>query len=403
MRGMRLLSSIVFLVGVAGCGTPCANVSDPSGVWSRAALARVDVYDASASCDGDRVFGAAVPQVSRTFPPNGKVDLDTTPGHHTVVLTLYADAAGTLPFAGACTSGDFGAASDTCLALTLDLFPCSGVGCICVRSPDSCPSGMHCDDRGTCQPGCGQGLRACSGTCIPDGTCCSSDCTNPPGPNACFVGACAIDTGSSCTYTPVAGSQVCSDRCCVPTNGTCGSDCRLTCNPGWADCDGDSSNGCEQSLTDVNNCGACSRWCGFEHAKADCSTGMCSFVSCNSGYVNCDANTSNGCGCKGNGCCSGSSGSTCQTSHFNGIGQTFYDCAAQNTLDATQATEACVAYTGSASQCGSVTCPGVAICSEGSSMGCNCWMYTGTEAGRVRENLPGACNCSSHPNLPSWN
>jgi len=397
---MRQLCLSAFLVGAAGCGgTPCANVADPTGLWSRAALAKVDVYDGKASCDGDRVRGAPAPLESRSFAPGATVDFDTSPGHRTIVLTLYSDAAGTVAFAGACASGNYGANSNTCLSLTLDVFPCGGVGCVCVRSPDSCPLGLHCDDAGTCQPGCADGLRACGGDCIPPSSCCPSDCTAPPGPAACFTGACAVE-GGGCTYTPVAGSRVCSTTCCVPTNGACNPDCTLACAAGWANCDGDPSNGCEQNIYDVNSCGACFRVCSYAHAKAACPTGTCVLAGCNAGWVNCDGNTANGCACAGNGCCAGG---TCQTAHTNGVGQTFYDCVAQGTLDATQATEACAAFTGSAGQCGSLTCAGTAICSEGSGQACDCWIYSGTAAGHVRTSSPGACNCSSRPNLANWN
>src|SRR5262249_55257177 len=51
-----------------------------------------------------------------------------------------------------------------------------------------------------------------------------------------------------------------------------GGVCRLKCNPGWGDCNGDPRDGCEQELlTDHNNCGACNMRC----ASGICINGMC--------------------------------------------------------------------------------------------------------------------------------
>src|SRR5262249_54745687 len=111
----------------------------------------------------------------------------------------------------------------------------------------------------------------------------------------------------------------------------------------------------------------------------------------------------NGCECAGSGCCASGA---CQTLHDNGVGQQFDDCVAGGTYDQTQATEACAAFTGDASQCHvSTTCAsGVsAVCSDGSSSACNCWVFGGSGVGKVKTNSQGNCNCSVHGNSPSWN
>ncbi len=68
--------------------------------------------------------------------------------------------------------------------------------------------------------------------------------------------------------------------------------CGFTCNPGFADCDGNPSNGCEVNLgTDEANCGQCGRICNGTCANGGSS---CS-VSCTWPRADCDGNGFNGC------------------------------------------------------------------------------------------------------------
>jgi hypothetical protein len=105
---------------------------------------------------------------------------------------------------------------------------------------------------------------------------------------------CHADTSSD-----VENCGSCNTVCPVPPNST--PDCRTgvcgyTCLAGWADCDGDAANGCEVHLVgDVANCGACGHACAaLANAKPTCAQQACSFV-CDSGFANCDGNVSNGC------------------------------------------------------------------------------------------------------------
>lgn len=94
-------------------------------------------------------------------------------------------------------------------------------------------------------------------------------------------GAC----GSACyDLTGLHGTQAC-------VNGKC----QYSCEEGWANCDGDWSNGCEVDLTsDVHNCGACGNDCTRPHTVSQCVDGQCSF-ECEVGWGNCDGDWSNGC------------------------------------------------------------------------------------------------------------
>lgn len=89
---------------------------------------------------------------------------------------------------------------------------------------------------------------------------------------------------SSCAL-PHATAHACVGGMCVPD----------TCDSGWDNCDGIAANGCEIDLmTDVSNCTACGVVCSFPHATAVCD-GMCALGSCDPGYLDCDADASNGC------------------------------------------------------------------------------------------------------------
>ncbi len=63
----------------------------------------------------------------------------------------------------------------------------------------------------------------------------------------------------------------------------------LTCDSGYADCNG-GSDGCEALLTSDTNCGGCGITCG---GGQTCSAGSC--VACGAGLLDCDGNGANGC------------------------------------------------------------------------------------------------------------
>jgi hypothetical protein len=70
----------------------------------------------------------------------------------------------------------------------------------------------------------------------------------------------------------------------------------LTCPPGFGDCDGDPSNGCEGALeTSIMNCGECAVMCEAGAGETPlCSAGSC-VRACDPGFGDCDASATNGC------------------------------------------------------------------------------------------------------------
>lgn len=69
----------------------------------------------------------------------------------------------------------------------------------------------------------------------------------------------------------------------------------IACPEDFADCDGEPSNGCEATLaTSPLNCGACGVACASVHQDALCSAGTC-IALCQAGFADCDGDASNGC------------------------------------------------------------------------------------------------------------
>jgi hypothetical protein len=96
---------------------------------------------------------------------------------------------------------------------------------------------------------CAGGALDCSGTCV------SSDVHD--------CGTC----GHDCTGLPhVSGATSCT------TAGAC-SFPASACAPGWADCDGNPDNGCEQDITTPASCGACGNVCPADDPV--CGGGAC--------------------------------------------------------------------------------------------------------------------------------
>jgi hypothetical protein len=100
--------------------------------------------------------------------------------------------------------------------------------------------------------------------------------------------------------------------------------------------------------------------------------------------------------------CPASCATTC-TTHDNGVGQNYYDCdplySSNNPWTQAAALEACTALTGEAAKCTVFNCSGThSICSSGSIV-CDCWEFSGPQAGHV--NASGNCDCVLATD-PTW-
>jgi hypothetical protein len=93
---------------------------------------------------------------------------------------------------------------------------------------------------------------------------------------------------------------MCGNACPARPNATATCSmgvCGFTCNPGFADCDGNPANGCETNLNESPlHCGRCENACPARlNATATCSMGVCDFT-CNRGFADCDRDS----GCETN-------------------------------------------------------------------------------------------------------
>ncbi len=152
-------------------------------------------------------------------------------------------------------------------------------------------------------------------------------------------------------------------------------------------------------LDTLTHCGSCANTCNTANSvDAGCGVTGCTYA-CEPGWSDCntaDANTG-GCTCKTPMCC----GASCETTHSNGVGQSFYDCNPVGTFSYVTAHEACAAYTGdpTPANCKTFGCQGepsswAVVCSNevgGNASACVCWEYVGGQIGKFDT----SCECPS--------
>src|SRR5581483_12356676 len=76
------------------------------------------------------------------------------------------------------------------------------------------------------------------------------------------------------------------------------SKCVYSCLPDFADCDGNTQNGCETSTsTNPKACGGCGKTCPLaaHAATMACSGGACIVETCQAGFADCNKNAGDGC------------------------------------------------------------------------------------------------------------
>ncbi len=150
----------------------------------------------------------------------------------------------------------------------------------CNAGYGDCTAAAGCETNINTTPAhCGGCGRACifpnaTATCVA-GACVMGSCTgtfrdcdgNP-------ANGCETDTSSNAAHCGACGT-VC--RVDPRTSNSCvSSRCAPTCNPGYAECDRDASNGCEVSISSNLNCGTCGIVCGVGTTCARGSTCLAS-------------------------------------------------------------------------------------------------------------------------------
>lgn len=121
----------------------------------------------------------------------------------------------------------------------------------------------------------------------------------------CILGLAALGACNSDFHdVPLtAKAAQCSDGPACPgadypnaTESCDGGECRLTCESGYHDCDGQQSTGCEVDVRiEPLHCGGCGQACpAMPHAVASCEHGVCRY-ECLEPYADCDGDEANGC------------------------------------------------------------------------------------------------------------
>jgi hypothetical protein len=111
---------------------------------------------------------------------------------------------------------------------------------------------------------------------------CGSACVNMDDP----AYGCSPDGCAPCVSGEPHATVACANGSCVLG----------ACAPGWDDCDNDATNGCETNTdSEKYDCGGCGVACTIPHSSEECVGGTCTFVSCVSGYDNCNGVEADGC------------------------------------------------------------------------------------------------------------
>jgi hypothetical protein len=252
------------------------SMSGPGELVTSARLLRIEIFPPSVACEGSRVAAGAIAEISRSFPAGESLKLDLPPGRHTVALTAFGDAAGTVAIGYACASDDFAPGAKLCLDLTLVAAPDAAIpdGDVDLGLDAATDSGADLADLrdagGEDGPVCGSGP-----ACTPSQACCGGTCVDLQ-TSILNCGAC----GRVCSSTGVATASCAGGLCTSSCLGFAGN-----CSRPPAPLPDD---GCETDLdSSVNSCGACGRACSSSNVLAKhCAGGVCD-STCSGTFGNC--------------------------------------------------------------------------------------------------------------------
>ncbi len=305
------------------CGS-CANACTATAGTSGCAAGACTVASCDTGfgdCDGNAANGCEVNLGSSIAHCNACNNACPAPAGGAAVCVAGVCGLGTCAtgFANCDAADGNGCEVDTRTTLA----HCGGCGqsCAPANATGTCAAGVcgigacttgFADCDGVASNGCEVNLQTDLRHC---GTCNNLCPTPSSGSAVCSAGACGIgacdtgfgdcdgNTGNGCetdTRTSTGNCGNCSNACSARPNAAAScaaSVCGLgACSPGFANCDGDASNGCEVNLqSTIANCGVCGRACSFANGAAACTAGVCALDGCNAGFSDCNAMASDGC------------------------------------------------------------------------------------------------------------
>jgi hypothetical protein len=168
--------------------------------------------------------------------------------------------------------------------VTLGLSACTLVGSLDELRGGGDPTAQPDGGGGASGATGGGGTGAGFWPCLPG----RSDCDGNP------QNGCEVELASHPLHCGKCG-EVCPAR---PSAGPACVDgqCDIVCDIFTANCDDDRANGCETPIQfDDDNCGGCGKVCGTANAaRSECSKGVC-VLECEAGFASCDGDDANGC------------------------------------------------------------------------------------------------------------
>jgi hypothetical protein len=341
--------------------------------------------------------------------------------------------------AGACTLGACAAPFANCNVSTADgceinlntsTQNCGACGTLCApaNATGACSNGGcavgacnagYADCDGAAANGCEVNLNTSTVHCGACGDACSSN----GGTASCAAGSCAIacsagfancdaNTANGCEIDITGNVNNCNGcgNVCPASGGTpacVNSQCTVTsCQPGKADCDGSSANGCEVTVSaDPQNCGGCGISCFAANGTATCNGGVCVVASCTAGNANCNGtyadgcetalNTLTDCGACGIGCNFANANESCASGSCQLISctGTFANCDANQTNGCEINTASSTAHCGACGNACSST-NGTASCTSGA-----CGISCGSGWGNCDGNVGNGCETATINNV----
>ena len=183
--------------------------------------------------------------------------------------------------------------------------PMSGSGtavCDAAGCDLTCDPGFG-DCNGSVADGCEASLSA-TATCGSCGVSCSASlpvCTGTPMTGYGCTNTCmATSCGTTCTdiNSDPLHCGMCDNVCMAApqASGSCATGtCGLLCDPGFEDCNMAAGDGCEANLASLSDCGTCGAACAPANATGACSAGICSIGACDPGWGDCNGNATDGC------------------------------------------------------------------------------------------------------------